>query len=204
MARHERRDLIEEDTAGPFCPKWGGEAPLDLRGAGQGRTGSLTGAKDMRILRDLFGRYKEIWISLILAVLFLVFDMTTTRAILQMHLLRSKRLFRLEDYILEAIVVLLMLLGGVLAYRERKRRQQAETKILKAILTTLNHDLTDPLSVILANISLLLKSENRLVAENKSVIHKMETASSKIRALIFQLSQVDRIDLRAFLEANKR
>jgi|GEM_PF-2687515 len=158
----------------------------------------------MRILRDLFGRYKEIWISLILAVLFLVFDMTTTRAILQMHLLRSKRLFRLEDYILEAIVVLLMLLGGVLAYRERKRRQQAETKILKAILTTLNHDLTDPLSVILANISLLLKSENRLVAENKSVIHKMETASSKIRALIFQLSQVDRIDLRAFLEANKR
>jgi len=149
----------------------------------------------MRFIKNTFEAYKEIWMSLSIILLLLALEYSARRAILQKHLLSSKGFLQVEDDILEAAVIFLILLGGILSYRRRRRKERAELEILRSILITLNSELIEPLNVILADISLLLKSENRLVAENRSVIHRIDCASSKIRDLIFQLSRIDRIEL---------
>jgi signal transduction histidine kinase len=150
---------------------------------------------EMQKLKYLFEKYKEIWVSLVVILSFLAVEYFVKKTILRQHLLTSGRLYLMEDYLLEIVVILLILGGGVFSCLTRKRRQKAEVKILKDILVTLNQEMSNPLTVILGNISLLLKSENRLAAENRLVIHQIETASQKIRDLIVQLYRLEQVDL---------
>ncbi|HET6371073.1 MAG TPA: histidine kinase dimerization/phospho-acceptor domain-containing protein, partial [Nitrospiria bacterium] len=151
----------------------------------------------------LFERYKEIWVSLIVILSFLFAEYFAKRTILRQHLLSSGRFYLLEDYMLEIVVILLILGGGVFSNLTRMRRQRAEVKIMKDILVTLNQEMSNPLTVILGNISLLLKSENRLAAENRSVIHQIETASHKIGDLIVELSRMEQVELLSPSEADR-
>jgi signal transduction histidine kinase len=157
----------------------------------------------MRNLKYLFEKYKEIWVSLIVILSFLTAEYFAKRSILRQHLLSSGRFYLLEDYLLEIVVILLILGGGVFSYLTRKRRQRAEIKIMKDILVTLNQEMSNPLTVILGNISLLLKSENRLAAENRSVIHQIESASHKIGDLIVELSRMEQVELVSPSEVNR-
>jgi len=110
----------------------------------------------------------------------------------------------MDHFLVKITAIFLVLLAGIFSYRRRKRRQQEELNILNSILITLNHEITHPVGLILANISLLLNPGNRLAGENKLVIHRLETAASRIRGMIFQLSQIDRVDLSSYLEARKK